>query len=224
MTYLRRVGVGDVWDDFHSAVSGGGADNTSTLDLLMGGPVLDATSAPPADNVNQTSSGTSTSSADFVNIGGVCKPQNFPALASVRAFQAQLNRVAQVKGYGKVATDGAVGPATLALFRKVQSAAGAGTIMGDPSSCMGVAPDVDVLGQQVQAYADSQGAPAQVSSPSGVPTITTKSGAIVVAPDAGIAGSLATLSGVEKLALLGVAGGIAYMLMRKPKPKTTRRK
>jgi hypothetical protein len=176
---------------------------------------VDAANVAPTDNVNQVAGGgTSTSSADFTNLAGVCKPQNFPALAAAREFQRQMNRVAQVKGFGKVSSDGAIGPATLALFRRVQAVA-TGSVMGDPSSCMGVAPDVDVLAGQIKAVADSLGAPPTVSEPFALslPTIITKSNKTVVAPDAGLLGSLATMSGVEKLALLGVAGGIGYLLL-----------
>lgn len=213
----KRAGMGDVWDDIENFVMTGGA--------------VDASQVNPADNVNQTTTGTSTSAADFTVVNGACKPQNFPALAAARNFQAQLNRVAQAKGFGKISTDGAVGPGTLALFRKVQAAAPPGQIMGDPSTCMGVAPDVDVLGQQVQVFADSLGVPATVSGPAvslSPPTIVTKSGQTVVAPDAGVMGDLAKLSGVEKLALLGLAGGIGYMMFVKKKPRhvarTTRRR
>lgn len=213
----KRAGMGDVWDDIENFVMTGGA--------------VDASQVNPADNVNQTTTGTSTSAADFTVVNGACKPQNFPALAAARNFQAQLNRVAQAKGFGKISTDGAVGPGTLALFRKVQAAAPPGQIMGDPSTCMGVAPDVDVLGQQVQVFADSLGVPATVSGPAvslSPPTIVTKSGQTVVAPDAGVMGDLAKLSGVEKLALLGLAGGIGYMMLKKKKPRpvarTTRRR
>lgn len=228
MTYLTttrrprppvKSAMGDIWDDVVQMVTTGATDNAGVIDLMVGGPVIAADAADPSDNVNQTASGTTTSVGDFTSVGGVCKPKNFPALAAVRAFQGQLNRVAQIKGFAKVASDGAVGPATLALFKKVQAAAPSGSIMGDAGSCMTVAPDVDVLGQQIQQFADSLGAPAQVAGPVGaalsVPSIKTKSGATVIAPDAGVLGSLATLSGAEKLALLGVAGGLGYMLFKK---------
>lgn len=213
-----RPGMGDIWDDVENFIMTGGA--------------VDASQADPADNINQTTTGTSTTIADFTMVNGVCKPQNFPALAAVRAFQGQLNRVAQAKGLPKISTDGSVGSATMALFRQVQAAAPAGQIMGDASMCTNISADVDVLGQQIQAFADSLGAPATVSGPVisfSPPTIVTKSGKTVVAPDAGITGSLATLSGVEKLALLGVAGGIGYMLLtkkkhKKPMPQTRRRR
>jgi len=201
---MQSMGDGDIWD---------------YLTTLMESDAVDATDAPATDNVNQTVGGGSTTAADFTSINGVCKPKNFPALAAARGFQGQLNRVAQVKGYAKIATDGAIGPGTLALFRLVQSAAG-GSVMGDASSCMGVAPDVDVLAGQIQAFADTLGAPATVPGPAiSLPTIVTASGKTVVAPDAGILGSLATLSSVEKIALLGVAGGIGYLLLTSGKKK-----
>jgi len=198
-----------------------GADDElwNDIDLIMKGGAIPASQADPTDTITQTASGTSTSAADFTSVNGVCKAMNLPALAAVRGLQSQLNRVAQVKGYGKIAADGAIGPATLALFRLVQTAAGSGTIMGDASSCVNIGADSDVLLGQVQAYADSLGAPATVSAALslGVPSIVTKSGKTVVAPDAGIAGSLATLSGTEQMALLAVAGGIGYLLLTKKK-------
>lgn len=208
MTYMqkparhaRRRGIGDVFDDLGIRVSSGFDE------------------PDPNDHVNETASGgTTTTAADFSIQAGICKPANFPALNAVRELQRQLNRVAQVKGLAKTTADGAVGPATLALFRQVQSSS-AGAVMGDPSTCMGVAPDVDVLGAQVRAMADTLGAPATVSGPLALvtPTIVTKSGKTLVAPDAGLLGSLGALSTVEKIALLGVAGGIGYLLMNRRK-------
>jgi hypothetical protein len=194
---------------------GVGSDDTlaDIFDAIFG--AVDASSADPADAVGQTAGGgTSTSAADFTNIAGVCKPKNFPALAAAREFQRQMNRVAQVKGFSKISSDGAIGPATLALLRRVQAVASGG-VMGDASACTGVAPDVDILGGQVKALADSLGAPATVSEPLALalPTIVTKSNKTVLAPDAGILGELATMSSIEKLALLGLAGGLGYLLL-----------
>jgi hypothetical protein len=208
MTYLmkqrrrRRArpamhGLGGTLSDLISTVSGG---------LIQ----YDDSDADPSDNVTQTVTGTSTSAADFTTTAaGVCKPQNFPALKAVQEFQRQLNRVAQVKGFTKVAPDGSVGPATMTLFAQVQNAS-SGLVMGSQGSCMGVAPDVDVLAVQVQGFADSLGAPAQVSSPSPAthPTIVTKSNKEIEAPQ----DLLANVSTVEKLALLGVAGAIGYLI------------
>jgi len=219
MTYLTRSskcpqptrGLSDVWDDLEIYLTTGVA----------------ASQADPADNITQTEGGgTSTTYQDFTSVNGVCKPKNLPALSAARGFQGQLNRVAHVKGWPKIATDGAIGPGTLALFRKVQAAAGSGRIdMGDPSTCMGVAPDVDVMGAQIQAYADSLGAPATVPAALSLapPTILTKSNQVVVAPDAGVLGSLATLSSIEKVALVGVAGGIGYLLLQRRKRGKKRR-
>jgi hypothetical protein len=199
MKRRRAPAMGDAIDDAWALFFGEPADPTDTT-----------------DSVNQTATGTSTSSADFSSVGGVCKPANFPALSAVKEFQNQLNRVAQVKKFSKVSVDGSVGPATLALFRQVQ-AASAGQVMGDASSCMGVAPDVDVIGAQVRVLADSLGAPSTVSGPAlsvPIPTIVTKSGKTVVDPSAGGAvGALAGMSSIEKVALLAVAGGVGYLLL-----------
>jgi hypothetical protein len=188
----------------------------------MGGWIeefIGAEKPDPSDNVDQTAGGgTSTSAADFTSVGGICKPQNFPALNAVREFQRQLNRVAQVKKLAKTAVDGAIGAGTLGLFRQVQSSS-SGSVMGDPSTCMGVAPDVDVLAAQIKDLADALGAPASVSGPLtlALPTIVTKSGKIVVAPNSGIAASLASMSGIEKIAIAGVAGAIGYLVFTKKK-------
>lgn len=200
----RHAAMGDPLDDIFN---------------FLGMGVEPAEAALPTDNVYQTAGGgTSTSASDFTTVAGICKPQNFPALNATRVLQQQLNRVAQVKGLGKTAVDGAVGPGTLALFRQVQSVA-AGSVMGDPTTCMGIAPDVDVLAAQVKDLADTLGAPATVSGPIGitVPTIVTKSNKVLVPPDAGIAASLASMSSIEKVALLGVAGAIGYLLLNKRK-------
>lgn len=188
--------------------------------------VFAADSPGAGDNIDQTAGGgTSTSVADFITVGGVCKPMNVPALNAVRELQRQMNRVAQVKGFSKTAVDGAVGPGTLALFRQVQSVA-TGSVMGDPSSCLSVAPDADVLGAQVKAVADSFGAPSTVSGPVAltVPTIVTKSGKVVAPPvaDAGILGSLAAMPPIQKVALVGVAGGIGYLLFTQSKKRRRR--
>lgn len=176
------------------------------------------------DGINQTATGgTTTTAADFSSVNGVCKPANFPALNAVRELQRQMNRVAKVKGYGAVAVDGAVGPDTLALFRRVQ-AASAGSVMGDASTCINVAADSDVLGGQVKDLADALGAPATVPDPVtlSVPTVRTKSGKTIAAPDSGVMGSLAMLSPFEKLALAGLAGGIGYLLLSRTKKKESR--
>jgi len=201
MTYLakprRPKSMGDWIDDLYS--------------------VINSTAPAPSDNVNQTAGGgTTTSAADFTTVAGVCKPQNFPALNAVRAYQGQLNRVAQVKGFSKVTADGAIGPATLALHRLVQAASG-GSVMGDASSCMGIAPDVDILAAQVKDLADALGAPATVSGPItgmlSTATIVTKSNKVVAAPDSGPLAFLGPMSSVEKLAIVGVAGAIGYLVI-----------
>lgn len=176
------------------------------------------TAALQSDAVDQTvGGGTSTSVADFVSTGGSCKPRNIPALNAVRELQRQLNRVADVKGFGLVSVDGSIGPATLALFRRVQ-AASAGSVMGDASSCITVAADSDVIAAQVKNLADAMGADEHVADPItlNVATVVTKSGKTLAAPDQGILGALAMLSPFEKAALAATAGGIAYLLFTLP--------
>lgn len=57
-------------------------------------------------------------------------------------------------GFAKITVDGAVGQETLVLFRRVQDRS-RGEVMGDGSSCMGVAPDVDVIGDQLRAFGEA---------------------------------------------------------------------
>jgi len=166
-------------------------------------------------DVATSTGGTSITSSDFTSAGGICKAANLTALNYVKELQRQLNRVAQVKGFSKVGVDGEVGPGTLALFQKVQTAAGtgAGQILGTPSSCMGVAPDADVLSAQVQAFANSIGAPATASAAftGHAPTIVRPNGQEVAA--AGLFDTFDRLPALEKFAVLGVFGGIGYMLL-----------
>lgn len=208
-TLFQPAPVGDLVDDIQAILDGG---------------AVTADQADPDDNVNQTAGGGSVTAADFTSVNGVCKARNFPALAAAKELQAQLNRVAQQKKFGKIAVDGAIGPGTLALFRQVQAAA-AGAVMGDPSSCAGVAADADVLSEQVKAYANSLGAPAQVSGAVSLsyPSIVTKSGKTVVPPDAGPAGAFASMSSIERLAIVGVAGAIGYLVYTGAKRRRGRR-
>jgi hypothetical protein len=199
--------MGDVWDD---------------LTGFFGEPAGDASAADPSDNVMSTTNGTTTTAADFTSVGGVCKAKNFPALAMVQEFQSQLNRVAQARGFSKIAADGTIGPATMALFRLVQ-AASSGSVMGDSTSCAALSADVDVVGAQIRTFADTLGAPPMVAAALSIkaPTIVTASGKTIVAPNAGLAGSLAMMSGIEKVAILGVAGAIGYLLLGTKKKRRT---
>ncbi len=224
MPYLRPLG-----DDPLSTVADTfGVDTSPTtisdfigqvLNTAQGLETATAADAPPV------SGGTSIAASDFSVQGAVCKAANLTALNYVKELQRQLNRVAQVKGLGKIGVDGEVGPGTLALFTKVQAAAGAGQIAGTPTSCMGVAPDADVLGAQVKAYADSLGAPATVSAAftAHAATIIKPNGQEVAA--AGLFDTFSRLPGLEQFAVVAVFGGIGYMLLtgKKRKGKGTRR-
>lgn len=211
MPYLRSFG-----DDPVTTVAGAfGVDvaPTSISDFI--GQIVNTMNgletATPAD-APPASGGTSITTADFTSSGSICKAANLTALNYVKELQRQLNRVAQVKGFAKVGVDGEVGPATLALFQKVQTAAGTGQILGTPSSCMGVAPDADVLGAQVQAYANSINAPATASAAftGHAATIVRPNGQEVAA--SGLFDTFDRLPTLEKFAVVTVFGGIGYML------------
>ena len=209
MTYIRPMG------EIAGTAPGGG----HTIGDFIGAVINAAKGlgkATPAD-VPTASGGTSISASDFSTArAGVCKPTNLTALGYVKELQKQLNRVAQAKGYSKIGVDGEIGPGTLALFAKVQ--AGAGTqIMGSAGSCMGIAPDADVLSAQVQAYADSIGAPAQASAVLSLkaPTIVKPNGVEVA--EAGVMDSFGRLQTLEQVAIVGVLGGVGYLLLTKKK-------
>lgn len=174
-------------------------------------------------------SGNSISMSDFKTVGGICKPTNFPALAYVKTMQQQMNRVAQKKGFSKIGVDGAVGPGTLALLAKIQQAS-SGEVMGNTSSCIYVAGDADVIGEQVKSYADSIGAPVTVQGPPAVPAIVSAAtGAVLTAPPgtgvgAQVAGAFSGMTGGQKLALAGMTGGIGYLIYKKTHKKRGKRR
>lgn len=199
------------------------------VDGLASSSVEDANAA--GDNVGATADGSgSISMSDFKNVGGVCKPMNFPALNYAKSLQAQMNRVAQVKGWSKIGVDGAIGPAVLALYTKIKAAAFP-PLMGDTSSCAYIAADADVLADQVRQMADSLNAPPSVSGPATpAPSIVTKSGKTVIAPPAagsiGVAaidGAFGGMSGGQKVVFAGLVGGIGYVLYKKSHKKGRRK-
>lgn len=169
----------------------------------------------------KTSDGTtSISQSDFKNVGGVCKPMNFPALAYSKNLQTQMNRVAHSKGYGKIGEDGEIGPGTLALLKKIQAAYP--QIMGNTAACIWIAADSDVIGDQVKQVADSLGVPAKVPTPPSVAaSVVTKTGLTVIPPGPGTgAGAFNAFSGMstgQKAIFGGLLGGIAYVVYKKSK-------
>jgi hypothetical protein len=119
--------------------------------------------------------------------------------------------------------DGAIGPSTLALFKQVQALT-KGSLMGDPSSCMGIAPDVDVLSAQAKQFADSINAPADGGGPVSFnpPTIVNPATG-QTASKGGIAGGVldafSNMGTVEKLAVAGGLGAAAYYAFGKKRRK-----
>ena len=78
------------------------------------------------------------SSSDWKETGSgssmTCKPANFTALAAFKELQSQANRVAQMKGYKKIAVDGDLGPGTAALVNQ---------ILGMSVTCHFIAANID---------------------------------------------------------------------------------
>lgn len=209
-----------------------GDDEFSIFDISSWASIIPDTSAvtstdPSVSNedlISTSAGNNSISTADFVKANGVCKARNFTAMNYAKNLQTQLNRVAQVKGFGKIGIDGDIGSSTLALFAKVQ-AASSGQVMGDASDCILIAGDSDVLGDQVKTLADNLKAPAVVSGPllggNKAGSIITKSGKKVMAPgaSASILDSFGEMGGTQKLVLLGLLGGIGYMAFKSTKKK-----
>lgn len=183
------------------------------------------------DKVNQTADGSgSISISDFKNVGGVCIPKNFPALAFAVTLQQQMNRVAAAKNFGRIAEDGKIGPGTMALFKKIQ-AAFPSDLMGDTSSCSYIAADADVLTNQVRQIADGLKAPAKVDpAPGAAAAIATSSGKTVIAPVKGgigvaaVDGAIGGMSTGQKVVLAGLVGGIGYVLYKKSKKGSKKRR
>lgn len=209
---------------------GFGDDAGNTGEIEMPDDYVGKDAKSGTDLTTSAAGSTSITASDFVQKNGVCKPSNFVALAYAMDLQNHLNRVAQIKSYGKIAVDGSIGPNTLGLFKKVQ-AISAGSVMGDASSCINIAADADVLAAQVHELADKLGAPASVPGPStGTVTVATASGHTVKAPapyqaNAGMMASISdALGGLSPtVILIGGAGalGLIYYLGKGSKKSRT---
>jgi hypothetical protein len=194
--------------------SRGTLGDSSFLDWITGGHAADLSDP----NLQKSSSGdASITAADFAQSGGVCKPKNFIALNYVKELQRQMNRVAQMKGFGKISVDGSIGSGTQGLLKKIQSVTTG--VMGTTTSCIGVAADADVIGDQVRVAADGMGAPATVSGPatgSSASQIALANGKIATVPGTGdgIMGAFTSLGDTEKLVMVGLLGGIGYVIYK----------
>lgn len=133
---------------------------------------------PTAPATTTASGSTSTSAVgggDFVTVSGVCKPKNFVALAAAKDFQMQLNRAAKSKGAGSTAIDGAIGPASVSLLKKVSPTAVVG-------ACGEITAKLSALTSALKNIADAAGVPAITptdiakAAPAGSITVTTTTG------------------------------------------------
>jgi len=141
---------------------------------------------------------------------GVCKPSDYATLAKFKELQRQLNRVAQLKGYTKIAVDGDLGTDTVAL---------AAQVLGGTYTCSLLAGTISSFTASVKTIADAAGVPATVSGPAPVkpPSIITPAGVEKLAPPgadtsmgASIYDAWDKLGTPGKLAAVGILGGIGY--------------
>jgi hypothetical protein len=165
---------------------------------------------------------------------GVCKPSTNPTLLLFRELQSQLNRVASVSGLTPIAIDGDIGPGTVALYAREKPFlavsvapidAAAAIKVSSASTCSQIATVADIIARVAKNYADSQKAPAVVPGPAPTrpPTLVNAKGEEFAAPPPGkdlfvqIFGR--PLSTMEKVAVIGVFGGIGYLVYTNTKKR-----
>lgn len=239
MGYFKRMRLHGVGDDSGGAVTidlpvDTSPDTTTTPDTSTSSdPGNTGTIADPADPSSSDEIAMNNPDASsFKQVGNICKPLTFSSLAAAQELQRQLNRVAAVKGFSKIAIDGGIGPGTMTLFGQVQGISASG--ITSAAACMTVGAACLIFASQIQAYADSIGAPTLVPAPSSPAPISlaTAAGNVVKAPLATQAAAsldvlgLGNLSGTEQLLLAAAAVGVGYFLFRgssKSKSKTKQR-
>lgn len=147
---------------------------------------------------------------------GVCKPMNVDTLNQVVDMQKQLNRVAQQKGVTKIAPDGDIGPATVALVNKVKEIVL--DLTAPSSTCSQVASNADLIASNARMFADTAGVPATVPAPAPPkpPSFITPAGGEISVPGAGASASLLGGMSTTAMLLLGaVIVGAGYFLTKK---------
>jgi hypothetical protein len=151
---------------------------------------------------------------------GICKPMDFPTLGIVRDMQNQINRVASAKGMRLIATDGDIGPGTVAAVAAINHFLA--PLSFDTSSNTAVVLKMVGIAIRAKAVADGLGVPAMVSAPipAKAPAIITPTGIEIKAPPMVGASALDAVKnlGMPTLLLLGAAAiGAGYFLTRPTK-------
>lgn len=208
---ILATGIQSLVQGVATAVAGGQAKVAAEAKAKGGNP------ATSADGT------TSITAADFIQSGTSCKPRNWIALGYVQNLQRQANRVAHKYGWGKVGVDGEVGPATLALVKKIQSKHS--DVMGNAASCVWIAADADVIGDQIKDVADALGVPATVSAPPAPTPVAYTPAGKVPPPGPGGASAMNAFGGMtsgQKAIFVGLLGGIGYVVYKKSKKKGRR--
>lgn len=224
MSYFRKRGMGDNGDapviDLTTTEEPSSPPETQVV--TEGGQVSPIPSSQPGG-------GSAGGQTAFVTVGGVCKPTNSASLANFKELQRQLNRVADVKSFPKIAPDGEIGSLTLALLSLVKNAASqtivaSGTTYGwrnflmnqNVLNCNAVATSAITIAQMASAMADDLGASSSVSSPSPSKT-PTYIDPITLQPQnqdigASALDAFSNMSTGEKLALGAVVVGVGVVM------------
>jgi len=162
---------------------------------------------------------------------GSCEPKKPETLASFRALQHAMNRVAQHKGYSRIAEDGILGNKSVALAQKI-GRSGDARIPGFVRSGIGAVQHCDglahlavqgTMARQLEGAADKMGAPKATSpAPPKAQVIGSTGNQLQWSPEK--AGILPFDLGIpEEYVLIGGAVGLALWLSKRKKRPTRKR-
>lgn len=141
---------------------------------------------------------------------GVCKPMTIPVLNLFKSLQTQLNRIAHVKGYGKIEVDGRIGSKTVALVNKA--------LDQSHGSCDSVAQMSDQLATKAMSLANSLNAPTTVPVPvAKAPSMPAPDGTTVINPSPAFDLGRIRAFMATPLGLLLIGGGVFWFLKSREK-------
>jgi lysozyme family protein len=181
-----------------------------------------------------------TAAPQYAIVGGIAKPTTAGTLELFKELQRQVNRVAKAKGFPAIGTDGDIGPGTVAAVQAVQSAAKAeltAGVLADTRAATGVAlirsSTADGIASNglnagyIKGYADQLGVSSSVASPKpATPPAIYNPATGTSTPQSTTASALdawRALGSTSQMAVAGVGGLLAFMLLTRKKRKKGRR-